>query len=162
MSRDLGIPHPPRQRPGVTSLKQVLDDYRQFFVPTRHAHMAEIVMSLSRLYDQTDGAVSLLRCKSVRAKLKPAEKARFKSQLAAAKPTAQKIRNLRDNLFAHRLDVDAAKLFRDVNLKVDDVMRLVATSRHLVDLLATVWSFPKREALNTNADTIRVFQRLGA
>ena len=52
-------------------LKRVFEEYRQFFLPTRHAHLVEVVMSLSRLYDQTDGAVSLLRCKSLRAKLKP-------------------------------------------------------------------------------------------
>jgi len=143
-------------------LKRVFEEYRQFFLPTRHAHLVEVVMSLSRLYDQTDGAVSLLRCKSLRAKLKPGDRIRFKNQLAIAKPTAQKIRNLRDNLFAHRLDVDAAELFRDVKLKIDDVMRLVAISRQLVDLLSAVWSFPKRESLNANADTFRVLQRLGA
>jgi AbiU2 len=143
-------------------LRRVLEDYRQFFLPTKHAHFVEIVMSLSRLYDETAGAVSLLRCRSLRVKLKQADRIQFKKNLAISKPTAKKIRALRDNLFAHRLDVDSAKLFREVRLKIDDVIKLVATSRQLVDLLRTVWNFPKRDTLNPSADTIRVLQRLGA
>jgi len=52
MLRDKGLePH---------LLKRVFEEYSHFFLPTRHAHLVEIVMSLSRLWDQTGGAVSLL------------------------------------------------------------------------------------------------------
>lgn len=94
--------------------------------------------------------------------MNPDERQQFKNKLAIAKLIAEKVRALRDNLFAHRSDVDSAKLFREVKLKIDDVMKLVATSRQLVDLLCSAWSFPKRDGLNANADTIRVLQRLGA
>jgi hypothetical protein len=143
-------------------LKDVLDEYRQFFLPTRHAHLVEIVMALSRLYDSGGNTISLITCNQLRKKLNPAENAQFKNRLAIARPMANKIRRLRHNLFAHRLDADIHKIYSEVKLRQSEVRRLIEIARQLVRQLCAGWRFPERGALQSSADTIRLLQRLGA
>ena len=143
-------------------VKKVLDQYPQFFWPTRHAHLVGFVMALSRLYDRGRDAISLNRCRHLRKKLGPSELTSFEGKLSTAKPMIEKTRKLRNNLFAHQLDTDAQKLFADIKLKVDEIRELIDLSRQSVDLLCSAWSFPKWDPMFAAPDTMKLLMRLGA
>ena len=79
--------------------------YRQFFIPSVHAHFVTLVMALFRLFDSDPSAVSLRSCNDLWQKLSPSENKIFKSKLGSVRDVADRVTGLRNHLFGHRGDI---------------------------------------------------------
>ncbi len=124
---------------------ETMNTYVDYFRIAIHSHFVAMLMALFRLYDKEDtlsiaGQINALQ--SVPG-ISRTLRLRLKRALARAQPSAEKIRNLRNKVFAHR---DRAytyeRAFREAHLSPKEVRRLIERTLRMLNALSAARNKP--------------------
>jgi hypothetical protein len=142
-----------------------MNDYSEFFRFDSHAQFVSMVMYLGSLYDKRRDTITLPRLAKETASAIPARAAELPvDALSKAEALAEKLSELRHNLFAHRsASVSYAEAFRRANITAFEIRELLALSFDVVNRLMAMHSLPEvvDHALS-RSDLVQLLRRLGA
>lgn len=147
------------------AILDTMNDYSEFFRFDSHAHFVSMVMYLGSLFDKRRDTITLARLVKETKSAMPARTAELPlDTLARAESLAEKLSELRHNLFAHRsASVRYEEAFTRADITANEIRELLALSFDVVNKVLAMHNLP--EAVRhtpSRGDLIQLLRKLGS
>jgi|JI6StandDraft_1071083.scaffolds.fasta_scaffold04439_15 hypothetical protein len=142
-----------------------MNDYSEFFRFDSHAHFVSMVMYLGSLYDKRRDTITLVRLTKETKGAMPTRITELPiADLEKAESLAEKLSELRHNLFAHRsASVRYDEAFTRASITSNEVRQLLSLSFDVVNKLLAMHELPEAvQHTPSRSDLVQVLRKLGA